>query len=162
MMLAHKVAEQIAIIKDISLKDIRFRWHCEMWQFHGFKSMSYILTSSEENAEALQMTDEAFEDLYGSLKEYPTWQLVRGWWKRIKKHDAEGLTYDDMKYGAEIRIRRRDHGEFGIKGFGGPKTKESTPLRVPIQKLTLDKVMFDRLDKFHAQDEVEEEEDDEE
>lgn len=144
MMVAHKVAEQIALIKELKISDIRFRWHCEMWQFHGFKSLSYILTSSEENSDALQMTDKKFEKEYGPIAEYPTWKLVRGWWKRIKRHDEQGLTYDDMKYGAEIRIRRRYHGHFGIEGFGGTKIKSSPPLRVPIKQLTLDRVMFDR------------------
>lgn len=157
MMLAHKIAEQIALIKSLTLDDIRFRWHCEMWQFHGFKSLSYILTSSEENAETLQMSDRKFKRTVGDIADYPTWKLVRNWWKRIKRHDEQGLTYDDMKYGAEIRIRRRYHGHFGIKGFGGEKTKDSIPLSTPIKKLTLEKVMVPGY-KFSDDESVEEDE----
>lgn len=158
MMLAHKIAEQIAIIKSLKLDDIRFRWHCEMWQFHGFKSLSYILTSSEENAATLQMSDRKFIKTVGPLEDYPTWKLVRSWWKRIKRHDEQGLTYDDMKYGAEIRIRRRYHGHFGIEGFGGEKTKQSTRLSTPIHKLNLDKVMGGMVLPM-GQEEYDEEED---
>ena len=160
MMVAHKIAEQIAIIKELKLSDIAFRWHLELAQMHGFKSMSYILTSSEENSDALQMTDKKFEKEYGPIADYPTWKLVRNWWKRIKRHDEQGLTYDDMKYGAEIRIRRRYHGHFGIEGFGGTKIKQSVPLKVPIKKLTLDRVMFDR-DAYTEPKKVELEEEDE-
>lgn len=147
MMLAHKIAEQIAIVKGLSVDDIRFRWHIEMAQFHGFKSMSYILTSTKQNAYALQCSDAKFQKHFGPIKDLPTWDLVRYWWKRLMKKDEIGETYDDMKYGAEIRIRRRYHGHFGIEGFGGEKTRSSERLSTPINKLNLDKVMFDRMSK---------------
>jgi hypothetical protein len=159
MMLAHKIAEQVAIIKNIPMNEIRFRWHVEMAQFHGFKSMSFIFTSSDENVHALTCSDKAFTKEYGDVTEYPTWKLVRYWYKRLKKKDEAGDTYDDMKYGAEIRIRRRMHAFLGVKGFGGTKNKEADPLNVPIKKLTLDKVMFDRMDKNAPEEEIEEEDD---
>lgn len=115
-----------------------------MAQFHGFKSMSFIFTSSEENVFALQCSNKAFEKEFGPLIDYPTWSLVRYWYQRLKKKDEAGDTYDDMKYGAEIRIRRRMHGFLGVKGFGGEKNKEAEALDVPIKKLTLDAVMFDK------------------
>jgi hypothetical protein len=159
MMVAHKIAEQIAIVKNIPLNEIRFRWHVEMAQFHGFKSMSFIFTSSEENVHALTCSDKAFVKEYGEPEEFPTWKLVRYWYKRIKKKDKAGESYDDMKYGAEIRIRRRMHAFLGVKGFGGVKNKEAEPLDVPIERLTLDKVMFDRMKDAEVEEEYDEEED---
>jgi hypothetical protein len=142
-MVAHKIARLAAVIKDVHIKDIRFRWHVEMAQFHGFKSMSFIFTSSDENVFALRCSDKAFDETFGPVEGYPTWKLVRSWYKRLKDKDEKGETYDDMKYGAEIRIRRRMHGFLGIKGYGTDKTPDAEPLDVPIKMLSLDKMLAD-------------------
>lgn len=141
MMLAHKIAEQIANIKNLRMEDVRFRWHVEMVQLHGFKSLSYIFTSTKLNRWALMTSDEKFEAKFGPVTDYPTWKLCRYWFKRLRKQDKEGKKYSEMKYGAEIRVRRRLHGHFGIKGFGDDKIKDSEKLDTPIQRLTLEKVM---------------------
>lgn len=129
LLVAHKLADMVGQLIDVPVEDFSFNWHCDAWQFHGFKSMSYIFDSGQDKF--------LRGDRPGLEKAYPTWKLVRNWYQRLVRHDNEGRTYADMKYSAERRIRRRMHALLGEKGFGDPKNKPSDPLDVPIETLNI-------------------------
>ena len=114
MLLAHKIAQMacdMLTADGLTPKDMQFRWVLDTAQFHGFKSMAYIFESGQDK---LMRIKEWPEDKLGPEVDYPTWKLVRNWWRRIAKQDAELKPYEEMKYGAEKRIRRRYHAQRGV------------------------------------------------
>lgn len=141
MLLAHKLIELAADMIGEGLKpeDFQFRWMCDTWQFHGFKSMSYIFASGQDQ----YMRKRWPEDELGPVEDYPTWVLVRYWWKRLHKQDKEVKLYQDMKYSAEKRIRRRYHAQTGVdqSPFLGDE-KEYLPLNIPKSVVNLDRMIY--------------------
>lgn len=157
MLLAHKLTELAAdMIGDgLKVQDFQFRWHCEAFQVHGFKSMAYIVGSGQ--TALMKISEKKWDSLVGEtfnvngvrrtlrpLDEMPTWKLIRYWFARINRQDAEGKLYQDMKYGAEKRIRRRFHAQTGIDqtDFLGDKEKEYKPLTTPMELITLDRMLY--------------------
>lgn len=142
MMVAHKLIEMAAeMIGDgLHPRDFQFRWVCDTWQFHGFKSAAFIFASNQQK---LMEIEKWPEHKLGPEENYPTWKLVRNWWKRMLKHDNEGLLYSEMKYSAEKRIRRRWHSQTGIDQepyLDGEK--RYTILDIPIERITLDRMLY--------------------
>jgi hypothetical protein len=157
MLLAHKLTELAAdMIGDgLKVEDFQFRWHCEAFQVHGFKSMAYIFGSGQDKF--MRMSPKKWASLVGRrvlingvpreirpLDEMPTWKLIRYWWARIQRQDDEGKLYQDMKYGAEKRIRRRYHAQTGIDQtpYLGDREKEYKPLSTPMELITLDRMLY--------------------
>lgn len=135
-------------------EEFQFVWMCDTWQFHGFKSMAYIIASGQ--AGFMKISDKVWNKHVGQtfrvngvprvlrpIDELPTWKLIRYWWKRIAKQDADGKLYSEMKYGAEKRIRRRFHAATGVdqeQFLDGEK--EYAPLSTPIELITLDRMLY--------------------
>lgn len=154
MLCAYKLIEQACDMIGDGLKpeEFSFRWVCDTWQFHGFKSMSYLFASKQDKF--MKISDRDWDrKLAGKtfrghpiypLEDMPTWRLIRYWWKRMAKHDEEGKLYQDMKYGAEKRIRRRYHAQTGIDQtpYLGDREKEYGKLTTPIELITLDKMLY--------------------
>lgn len=157
MLCGYKLIEQACDMIGDGLKPEQFQfvWMCDTWQFHGFKSMAYIFSTDQDKF--MSMSDATWERNIGKkvkvngvtrtilpLEELPTWRLIRYWYKRIAKQDREGKFYEDMKYGAEKRIRRRYHAQTGVDQapYLGSKEKEYAPLSTPIEMITLDKMLY--------------------
>lgn len=153
MLLAYKLIEQACdMIGDgLHPSQFQFRWVCDTWQFHGFKSLAYLFATGQDKF--MRISEEKWETLVGKqfrghtilpLENMPTWRLIRYWWARIQKQDDDGKRYDEMKYGAEIRIRRRYHAqtEQDVSRFVSDKYKEYAPLTTPIELITLDKMLY--------------------
>lgn len=157
MLLAYKLVELACDMIGDGLRpeQFQFRWMCDTWQFHGFKSMAYIFNTGQDKL--MTLSDKGWERNVGRtvtingvkreilpLDEMPTWKLIRYWWKRLERQDAEGKLYQDMKYGAEKRIRRRFHAQTGIDQtpYLGDKEKEYKPLSTPIELITLDRMIY--------------------
>lgn len=141
MLLAHKVIELAAdmIGEGLKVSDFQFRWHCEVFQLHGFKSAAFVFASGQDHL----LSEPWPTKKYGPLEQYVTWTLMRNWWKRMMKHDANGLKYNEMKYSAEKRIRRRWHAQTGIDQtpfLSGEKAY--MPLSTPIELITLDRMLY--------------------
>jgi hypothetical protein len=154
MLLAHKLIAMAAdMIGDgLSVEDFQFRWHCEVWQFHGFKSMSYLFASGQDKfmrvrewPVGLKIRHPVDGHIYKlpELDELPTWKLVRNWWKRLHGQDLDGKTYNEMRYGAEKRIRRRYHAQQGVDQTPFlTKEKAYDPLSTPMEEITLDRMLY--------------------
>jgi hypothetical protein len=143
MMLGHQLAKMVCDMltaDGLEPKDMAYRWVLDTAQFHGFKSAAYIFASQQDK---LLRTTKWPEAKLGPEVDYPTWKLVRNWWKRINKQDAEGKPYAEMKYGAEKRIRRRFHAQMGIDQTPFLTTEKAyPPLSTPIELLSLDPVLY--------------------
>jgi hypothetical protein len=132
-----------------------FVWMCDTWQFHGFKSLAYLFASNQDKF--MRISDKKWEANIGRkfeingverelkpIAELPTWKLIRYWYKRIQKQDMDGKLYQDMKYGAEKRIRRRYHAQTGIDQtpYLGDSEKEYGVLSTPVDLITLDRMLY--------------------
>lgn len=153
MLLAYKLIEQACdmIGEGLHPSQFQFRWHIEVAQFHGFKSMAYLFATEQDRF--MRMSEKKWASLVGKkfrghmiypLEEMPTWQLIRYWYGRIQKQDAEGKLYQDMKYGAEKRVRRRYHAQTGIDQtpYLGDQEKEYGELSTSIDLITLDRMLY--------------------
>jgi hypothetical protein len=151
MLLANKLIEQASdMIGDgLKVSDFRFRWHIEVAQLHGFKSLAYMFSTGQDKfmrvSEQNWPTGKRFKGrVILPLDDYPTWKLIRNWWARIQKQDREGKLYSEMKYGAEKRIRRRYHSQTGVDQtpflLNGEKVYK--PLSFPIELVNLDRMLY--------------------
>lgn len=162
MLLAHKLIEQACdmIGEGLHPRDFQFRWVCDTWQFHGFKSLAYLFSTGQDRF--MKWDEETWARNVGKkwrgheiypLEEMPTWRLIRYWWERIQKQDRDQKPYTLMRYGAEKRIRRRYHAQTGIDQTpflvdgiddrGHHKgEKEYGVLSTPMELITLDKMLY--------------------
>lgn len=108
-------------------RDFAFRWHCDSFQFHGFKSIPYLFRFGLD------------EVLRADTREYPsashpTLKLVRRWWSKMVQDHEDGKPLEDEKYGPLRRIRRRyaEHLQDPTHELG------IAPPRVPIKELSFD------------------------
>jgi hypothetical protein len=106
----------------IDVKDIAFVWTNEAIQWHNFKSMAWMLCNPDPwarkkyrrllTAGATKLTDDEFNEIQNT----PALKMTRQWLMKVRKEDAQGLTYGDMTYNTYRRIRRRWHTEvFGFE-----------------------------------------------
>lgn len=98
------------LARDLGCKveDFKFLWYNEAVQFHGFKSLAYLLhhpTEADLYRGMLIDADEPENDLSPAL------MLCRKWLQRTLKEDYEKKTYGDTVYNTYRRIRRRFHTE---------------------------------------------------
>jgi hypothetical protein len=157
MLLAYKLIEQACdmIGEGLHPRDFQFRWVCDSWQFHGFKSLAYLFASKQDKF--MRISEKKWEANVGRtltvngqqrvlepLDNYPTWKLIRYWWARIQRQDDEGKRYKDMKYGAEKRIRRRYHAQtkMDVTRYTDSSNKSYLPLSTPIELITLDRMLY--------------------
>jgi len=142
LLLAHKVIEMAAdmIGEGLKVDDFAFRWHVEVAQFHGFKSMAYVFATDQQ--QYLNPKNKLWRKK--DIRDYPTWKILSSWYARIRKMDKEGLPYSAMRYGAEKRVRRRLHAQLGVDNsdFTDSKHRAYPPLTTPIEELTLDRMLF--------------------
>lgn len=149
MLCAFKLIEVAAdmIGEGLKTSDFRFRWFADTLQFHGFKSAAFVFASGQQKLMEMERWPEGQlirGQQIGPEENYPTWKIVRSWWRRIKKQDREGVLYSQMKYGAEKRIRRRYHGQRSIDQSryltdGG---RVYTPLTTPVELITIDRMLY--------------------
>jgi hypothetical protein len=141
LLLANRIAAMACdmIGEGLQLKDMAFRWHIEVAQFHGFKSLAHVFYTKQDKL----LIGWPNHGINGKQPEdYPTWKIVRSWYQRIQRLDAEGKKYSDMKYGAEIRIRRRLHAMRKIDDFTDKKFKPSRLANIPAELVTLDSMLY--------------------
>jgi hypothetical protein len=84
---------------------IRFQWHLDVVQLHGFKCLPYLYSQPDLMA-VLTDSKQGIDDA-GFRNEYPTWRCIGRWWDAVRKHEDEGKTLDEELYGPYRRIRRR-------------------------------------------------------
>lgn len=144
---ARTFAQQCAEITGINLEDIQFVWRLDLAQFHGFRSLAWMLGDPEIR-----------EDMDKALPhrlDYPSRRLPGnqvGWRKaldgyaRIKKSDDAGVLYGDESFSSFARVRRRFHTEvfgpdYSAQFEGGSRNrggKGSFPVLPDLWASTLD------------------------
>lgn len=150
MSVAYLCAKEVAKRVGIAVEDIQFVWHLEAAQFHGFKSLAYLLDDQEARDEFMSLT--VGEDVEADQKlrrRSPSLYISRKWMNSFEKEDAEGKLYGDMNFGQTRRIRKRYHTEVMGYDYGEPfeggdhrsasQNKRFKPLPLcPAESLTFD------------------------
>lgn len=122
MNVAWNLARYIA--REVKIKDmanIKFMWHCELMQWHFFKSMAYLLNHPDPEtkefyrwllpADDTDVDDEIRADY---LDRHTGACVVDGghqWLRKILDKDNQGISYGDERYNTYRRVRRRYHRE---------------------------------------------------
>lgn len=149
---ARTFAQYCADIVGIPLEDIQFVWHLDQAQFHGFRSLAWMLGDDEIRAEM----DEALP----RRLEYPSrnapgnqvgFRKALDGYARIKKSDDAGTLYGDESFSSFARVRRRFHTEvFGPKYAsqfeGGTRNRGGKAGFAELPDLWVSKLDFAALD----------------
>lgn len=136
---ARAFAVECAKRSDMDVKNIQFVWFLELAQFHGFRSLAWMLMDEEIRAE--------LDDALPKRLDYPSrrapgnqvgWRKALDGYARIKKSDDAGTLYGDESFSSFARVRRRFHTEVfgpeysaqfigGIRNRGGKGTFPTLP-----------------------------------
>lgn len=151
---ARLVAERVGLTP----ADIQFVWHLEAAQFHGFKSLAYLLDNDEAREAFMEITvGEDVEEDAKLRRRQPGLYISRKWMKSFEKEDAEGKLYGDMNFGQTRRIRKRYHTqvlgyEYGAPFEGGGHNSASQNKRFkPLPSCLASSLTFDQLYSSAAQ-----------
>jgi hypothetical protein len=136
---ARTFAQRCADIVGIPLESVEFVWHLDLAQFHGFRSLAWMLGDDPIRASM----DEALPDRLS----FPTrrapgnqvgWRKALDGYARIKKSDDNHVLYGDESFSSFARVRRRFHTEVfgpeyaaqfegGTRNRGGKKSFDVLP-----------------------------------
>lgn len=111
VMVANVFGQLCGDIVGISPADMRFVWHINLAQYHGFRSLAY----PTGDRKILRAMDRYVDDLDKCAEARA--QGRHGWYKtligyrRILKSDREGRAYGDESFSSFARTRRRFHTE---------------------------------------------------
>lgn len=152
MSVAYICARLIGERVGLTPEDMQFVWHLENAQFHGFKSLAYLLDDPEarEGFMGLQVGDDVLRDKR-MRREQPGLYIARKWMNSFEREDNEGKTYGDMNFGQTRRIRKRYHTEvmgydYGEPYEGGDHRSASQNKRFkPLPSCTAESLNFDQL-----------------
>lgn len=150
---AYHCATLVAERVGVKVEDIQFVWHLEAAQFHGFKSLAYLLNDDDRREEfmALEVGDGKSADDRAFRQDTPSLYIARRWMNSFEREDEQGLRYGDMNFGQTRRIRKRYHTEvlgyeFGEPYEGGGHASNSQNKRFrPLPSCHVDTLTFDQL-----------------
>lgn len=112
MAVARCFAREAAAITDIPLESIEFVWTLDLAQFHGFRSMAWMLGNPDMHEDLLSQISER-NQWPATMKSgnQPGYRKALDGLARIKKSDDAGTLYGDESFSSFARIRRRYHTE---------------------------------------------------
>lgn len=143
---AENMAVEAAEVVGVAPEDMRFVWHLEMAQFHGFRSLSWVLTDPEMH--------QRFEDrrrVANNSREPGVYRLNQGM-NRIQKSDDAGKLYGDEAFSSFARVRRRLHTEvygyeFGKQFEGGSRNRGGKKRFAPLPSVSTTELDFNVLEE---------------
>lgn len=143
---AYVCAKLAAMRTGISVEDIRFVWQLEAAQWHGYRSLAWVLDDEDR---ANQFANKIF-----TPQSNPGLHISRKWLADIDRLDEEGVLYGDQKFTSYARIRRRYHTQcFGYDyalqfeggGIGDSRSRAYKPLpHVHVESLDFKAIGIDR------------------
>lgn len=148
---ARTFAQRCADITGIALEDIEFVWTLDLAQFHGFRSLAWMLGDDEIRAELEQHVDRRLEF---PVRREPGNQVgfrkALDGYARILKSDRAGTLYGDESFSSFARVRRRFHTEvFGVEYAaqfeGGTRNRGGKASFDPLPDLWASKLDFSAL-----------------
>lgn len=98
---AYVCAKLAAMRTGIDVSDIRFVWQLEAAQWHGYRSLAWVLDDD--------VRSDQFEHFEYTRDSHPGMYISRKWLADIDRLDNEHVPYGDQKFTSYARIRKRYH-----------------------------------------------------
>lgn len=122
-------AQECADITGVALESIQFVWHLDLAQFHGFRSLAWMLGDDEIRAEMDEHVDNRLD--FPSARKAGNqvgFRKALDGYARILKSDRAGTLYGDESFSSFARVRRRFHTEvfgpeYAAQFAGGTRNK---------------------------------------
>lgn len=150
---ARTFAQACADICNLALEDIQFVWHLDLAQFHGFRSLAWMLGDDEIRSEMDRDVDRRLEfpsrRAPGNMVGY---RKALDGYARILKSDRAGVLYGDESFSSFARVRRRFHTEvygeeYSEQFIGGIRNRGGKRGFSPLPDLWVSKLDFSPLTK---------------
>ena len=156
----------------VNIGDVQFVWNLELAQFHGFRSLAWMLMDKNVRKQMDEDVDNRMDfPARRTAGSQPGYRKALDGYARILKSDRAGTLYGDESFSSFARVRRRFHTEaFGIEYasqfMGGTRNrggKQAFPLLPslmvssldlsPLRNRASDSSWFDGLDEGDEDDE---------
>jgi hypothetical protein len=118
MAVARAFAAECAAVTGIPLAEHEFVWTLDLAQFHGFRSLAWMLMDEETRGAMDEDVDTRMTDYPAGRKtgNMPGYRKALDGYARILKSDRAGTLYGDESFSSFARVRRRFHTEaFGTE-----------------------------------------------
>lgn len=149
---ARTFAQYCADITGRALEDIQFVWHLDLAQFHGFRSLAWMLGQDDVRADMdSNLPDRlSFPSRRGPGNQVGYRKALDGY-ARIKKSDDAGVLYGDESFSSFARVRRRFHTEvfgpeYAAQFAGGTRNRGGKAEFDPLPDLWVSKLDFSALE----------------
>lgn len=149
VMVANVFAQKCADIVGINLENVRFVWHINLAQYHGFRSLAYPAGNPRFLKFLNQCVDN--EDRCKQLKAEGRMGILRTLtgYRRILTSDREGRLYGDESFSSFCRVRRRFHtqimGYDYAQQFNGGTRIGTTKAFKPVPSLPAESLTFSAI-----------------
>lgn len=165
---AHAFARACGDIVGIAPEDMQFVWKLDLAQFHGFRSLAWMLM--DDKLRRMLDGDVDNRRVYSSRMaegNQPGYRKALDGYARILKSDRAGILYGDESFSSFARVRRRFHTEVygvdyandfagGTRNRGGKNGFDPLP---SVMSSTLD--LFGPLGTTNGYDEEDDDDDEE-
>lgn len=108
MAVAKVFADECSELTGIPVAAMEFVWTLELAQFHGFRSLAWMLGRDDNRAKMFKYVDRRRE--FGPTNR-PGFRKALDGFARIKQSDDENKLYGDERFSSFCRVRRRYHTE---------------------------------------------------
>lgn len=149
VMVANVFAQKCADIVGINLENVRFVWHINLAQYHGFRSLAYPAGNPRFLKFLNKVVDD--EERWKKLKAEGRMGVLRTLtgYRRILQSDREGRLYGDESFSSFCRVRRRFHtqvlGYDYAQQFNGGTRIGTTKAFKPVPSLPAESLTFSAI-----------------
>lgn len=148
-MVANVFAQKCGAITGVDVEDMRFVWHINLAQYHGFRSLAF----PAGNPRMLRFLDQCVDDeaKWKRLKSEGRYGVLRTLtgYRRILQSDRAGRLYGDESFSSFCRVRRRFHtqihGAEYASQFNGGTRIGSTKAFAPVPSLPAESLTFSAI-----------------
>lgn len=165
---ARTFAQRCAEIVGVPLSEVEFVWHLDLAQFHGFRSLAWMLGVPKIKA----MMDRDVEDrLSFPSRVQPGarvgYRKALDGYARILKSDNNNVLYGDESFSSFARVRRRFHTEvygpeYSAQFEGGTRNRGGKGSFTVLNDLWVSSLTFDPLNGRPGDESMFEDDDDDE
>lgn len=149
VMVANVFAQKCGDIVGINPAEMRFVWHINLAQYHGFRSLAY----PAGNPRLMKFLDQCVDDeaKWKKLKSEGRIGILRTLtgYRRILQSDRAGRLYGDESFSSFCRVRRRFHTQVhGLEyasQFNGGTRIGSTKAFAPVPSLSAESLSFSAI-----------------
>jgi hypothetical protein len=152
MAVARTFAQTCAYITGTKLEDIAFVWNLELAQFHGFRSLAWMLGDTDIRHQLDRDVDERQQfSPYAKSGNSPGYRKCLDGYARILKSDRADVLYGDESFSSFARVRKRFHTEvygsdYSSQFIGGTRRAGNNGIFQPLPDTWVSSLTFAPLD----------------